>query len=137
MGVGKLVRASIELCFIIVCSCFYSCLNLLSQIMRVILVSFTLLVTLLCNHGHPSLILLMVTLLFTHVCPFVYAWSPFFSLMTPWCPYLTHALLSHSWHHFSALLETHLSRHGHFFSTHNHPFLHSWSPFSTLMVPYF
>ena len=73
----------------------------------------------LCTHGHPSLHLwspfsaIMVTLLSwcahghpsLHSCySFVHSCSLCFSLMAP---------LSHSWHHFSALLDTH----GHSFST--------------------
>ena len=96
----------------------------------------TLLFTLLCTHGHPSLhswspfSALMVTLLCTHGHPSLHSWSPFSSpssalMVTLLC---THGHPSlHSWSPFSALMVTLLC-------THGHPSLHSWSPFSALLV---
>ena len=93
---------------------------------------FTLMATLLCTHGHPSLqswspfSVLMVTLLYTHGHPSLHSWSPFSALMVTLLCTHGHPSL-HSWSPFSALMVTLLC-------THGHPSRHSWSPFSALMV---
>ena len=86
----------------------------------------TLMVTLFCTHGHPSLhssspfSALMVTLLCTHGHHSLHSWSPFSALMVTLLCTHGHPSL-HSWSPFSALMVTLLC-------THGHPSLHSWSP---------
>ena len=152
--VGKLVRASIEL-GIILCSWTlplhgHPSLHSYSPLFTPLVYPY--MVTLLCTHIHPCpafmmTLVLMVTLLYTYMydhpslmftlfCTrghlFFCTRGHLFSALVVTFSHYSMIPSSHSWLHGTVLCTL-----GHSSFTHDYPFLHSWSSFSTLMVPTF